>query len=813
MAGDYREPRGLGAAGEETVFGKRLSGCRRSAGLTQQELADRSGLSVRAISNLELGSARSPHAGTAHRLADALGLHGESRAGFLTAAGRRLGGGVAGPLPAEQPAQPGRGLVAQDGLAPAAGPATPPAVVPRQLPAAVPDFTGRVTELAALNTVLDAARPGRCGGVAVVAIDGPPGVGKTTLAVRWAHQAAARFPDGQLYVNLRGFGPWDELMPAGTAICQFLDALGIPAQQIPPDPESQAGLYRSLLAGKQVLIVADNACDAEQVRPLLPGSPGCMVLVTSRNRLIGLAAAHAARLISLDVLPDDEAHQLLTRRIGADRARTEPDAIGQLAQLCGRLPLALAVAAARAAARPASSLAALAADLAGTPPRLGALHTGDPGTDVRTVFSWSCQHLAPQPARLFRLLGIQPGPDITIPASAALLGIRHDDARAALDALAVSNLIDEHAPGRYCLHDLIRAYAADQAAVHESQTERETAIQRMLDYYLHTSHAAAMLLDPSREPVTLSPPLPGVTPEPPASSQHALAWFEAEHRGLTAAITAAYQTGSDAHAWQLPWAMDNFLNWRGYWPEWAAAQRTALAAATRLGDVAGQATARRLLAHTFARSGDYTRACALLTQCLGLYRQLGDQIGQGRVHQTLGWIAERQSRKADALGHAEQALALYVAAGDQARQAAGLNNVGWCLVLAGNYQRARAICKQALALHRELGHRRGEASSWDSLGYAEHKLGNLVEAAECHRRALNIVRELGDRYEEAEFLTHLGDVWHTAGDRREAQAAWQQALTILEDLHHPDSAQVHAKLRQQDCPSATRSPDTKAPAT
>jgi tetratricopeptide (TPR) repeat protein len=335
----------------------------------------------------------------------------------------------------------------------------------------------------------------------------------------------------------------------------------------------------------------------------------------------------------------------------------------------------------------------------------------------------------------------------------------------------------------------------------------------MLDYYLHTSHAAAMLLDPSREPVTLNPPLPGVTPEPPASSQHALAWFEAEHRGLTAAITAAYQARFDAHAWQLPWAIDNFLNWRGHWPEWAAAQRTALAAATRLGDVAGQATARRLLAHTFARSGDYTRACALLTHCLGLYRQLGDQIGQGRVHQTLGWIAERQSRNADALGHAEQALALYVAAGDQARQAAGLNNVGWCLVLAGNYQRARAICKQALALHRQLSHRRGEASSWDSLGYAQHKLGNLVEAAECHRRALNIVRELGDRYEEAEFLTHLGDVCHTAGDRREAQAAWQQALTILEDLHHPDSAQVHAKLRQQDCPSATRSPDPKAPAT
>jgi tetratricopeptide (TPR) repeat protein len=791
--------------GEGTVFGTRLSACRRSAGLTQQELAGRSGLSVRAISNLELGRARLPHPDTVHRLADALGLHGDSRAGFLTAAGRRLGGGAAGPVPADQPTRAGGGLVQQDGLPLAAGLTQGPAVVPRQLPAAVPDFTGRVTELAALNAVLDAAWPGRPGGVVVAAIAGPPGVGKTALAVRWAHQAAAWFPDGQLYVNLRSFGSWDQIMPAGTAIRQFLDALGIPAQQIPPDPESQAGLYRSQLAGKRVLIVADNARDAGHVRPLLPGSPGCMVLVTSRNRLMGLAAAEAARLITLDMLPDNEARQLLTRRIGARRARAEPGAVGELARLCGRLPLALAVAAARAAARPAIPLAAVAAELAGTAWRLGALQTGDPLTDVRTVFSWSCQHLGQEPARLFRLLGIHPGPDITTPASAALLGIRHDDARAALDALATANLIDERVPGRYCLHDLIRAYAAEQAAVCEPQAEREAAIHRMLDYYLHTSYAAAMLLDPSREPVALNPPRPGVTPEPLANSQQALAWFEAEHRVLMSAITVADQTGSDTYAWQLPWAMDSFLNWRGYWQEWAAAQRTALAAATRLGDVAGQATARRLLAHTFARTGDYIQARAHLTHCLGLYRQLGDQIGEGRVRQTLGWVAERQNQFADALGHAEQALALYKTAGHQARLAAALNNVGWCLVLVGNHQRARAVCRQALILHRQLGHRRGEASTWDSLGYAEHKLGNLIEAADCHRRALNIVRELGDRYDEAEFLTHLGDVCHAAGDPREARAAWQQALNILEDLHHPDSAQVHTKLRQQECHSAARS--------
>ena len=487
-------------------------------------------------------------------------------------------------------------------------------------------------------------------GVAVAAIDGPPGVGKTALAVRWAHQAAAEFPDGQLYVNLRGFGSPDEIMPAGTAIRGFLDALGIPAERIPPDPESQAALYRSLLAGKRVLIVADNARDAGQVRPLLPGSPGCMVLVTSRNRLIGLAAAEGARLITLDVLPDGEARELLTRRIGARRARAEPGAVGELARLCGRLPLALAVAAARATARPAMPLAAVAAELAGTASRLGALQTGDPVTDVRTVFSWSCQHLGQEPARLFRLLGVHPGPDITAPAAAALLGIRHDGARAALDALAMANLAAEHVPGRYCLHDLLRAYAAEQAAGHEPAAERRAAIQRVLDYYLHTSHAAALLLNPHRVSVpVLPPPGPGVAPDRLDGHQQALAWFEAEHQVLLGCVSLAAETGSDACAWILPWAMTEFLDRRGHWHEWAATQRTALAAATRLGDTAGQAAARRAIATACVRLTDYRQARGHLAACLRLYRQLGDRTGEALARHSLGRVAEHQGHYADAL--------------------------------------------------------------------------------------------------------------------------------------------------------------------
>ena len=521
--------------GGATAFGTRLTGCRRSAGLTQQELADRSGLSIRAISNLELGRTRSPHPTTVHRLAEALGLHGDSRAEFLAAAGRRLSGSTAGPVPQYQPARAGAGPGQQDRTQLLADHSQ----VPRQLPAAVPDFTGRAAELAALDAVLDAAGPGRPARVAVAVIDGPPGVGKTALAVRWAQKAAVGFPDGQLYVNLRGFGSPEEVVPAGTAVRRFLHALGMPAAGIPADLESQAGLYRSLLAGKRVLIVADNARDPGQVRPLLPGSPGCAVLVTSRNRLIGLAA-EGARMITLDVLADGEARELLARRIGAGRAEVEPDAVGELARLCGWLPLALAVPAARAAVRPATPLAAVAAGLEGAASRLEALTTGDPVTDVRTVFSWSCQHLGDGSARLFRLLGIHPGPDLTAPAAAALLDAGQDGGRAALDALVMASLAVEHVPGRYSLHDLLRAYAAEQAAAHEPAAGREAVIQRMLGYYLHTSHTAALLLNPHRVPaVALPAPCPGVAPERLDDHQQALAWFEAEHQVLFGCVSIA----------------------------------------------------------------------------------------------------------------------------------------------------------------------------------------------------------------------------------------------------------------------------------
>jgi tetratricopeptide (TPR) repeat protein len=667
--------------------------------------------------------------------------------------------------------------------------------VPRQLPAAVACFTGRGAELAALTGMLGEAGPGGGPGTVVIsAIGGTAGVGKTALAVQWAHQVAGRFGDGQLYVNLRGYDPSGAPVAPEAAIRGFLDALGVAPERIPPGPEAQAGLYRSVLAGKRVLIVLDNARDERQVRPLLPAGPGSLVLVTSRSQLSGLAAADGARLISLDVLSHAEAVQLLTARLGAARSGADPAAAGQIAHLCACLPLALAVAAARAAARPGFALAGLAAELADAAGRLDALDVGDPALTVRAVLSWSYRQLSGPAARMFRLLGLHPGPDITAAAAASLAGRAQPQARALLDELAHAHLIAEHLPGRYACHDLLRAYAAEQARHTGSDTARRQATGRVLDHYLHTAARAALLLYPAKEPVVLAPARPGAAAEQPADHSQALAWFQAEHQVLLAVVTLAAESGFDSHAWQLPWAMATFLDARGHWHEWAATQRTALAAATRLGDTAAQAQSGCLLANACTELGDHDQARDHCASSLALYQRLGDHLGQARVQYSLGLLADRQGRYADSLGHAEQALRLCQAIGNKANEAIALNTVGWCHGLLGDYQQARVFCRQALTLCAGAGYRRLEGAAWDSVGYAEHHLGNFAEAAACYQRAVSLYRESGDRFHEPETLTRLGDARHAAGELAQAREAWQQALAILEDIQHPDAGQVRAKL-------------------
>jgi DNA-binding SARP family transcriptional activator/tetratricopeptide (TPR) repeat protein len=666
--------------------------------------------------------------------------------------------------------------------------------VPRQLPANVAGFTGRTAEMTALAQLLGRADQREPGTVVISAIGGTAGVGKTALAIHWAHQLAQRFADGQLYVNLRGFGPAGRPVGPAEAIRWFLDALGIPPDQIPRSPDAQAGLYRSLLAGKRMLIVLDNARDEQQVRPLLPASPGTLVIVTSRSQLAGLAAAEGARLLTLDVLTGAESTQLLIARIGADRADAEPEAVSEIARLCAHLPLALAIAAARGHARPHLPLAALAAELRDARRRLDALDTGDPAASVRAVFSWSFRQLSAPAARMFGLFSLHPGPDISGPAAASLAGCDQAQARQLLAELARAHLITEPAPGRHACHDLLRAYAGEQAHAADGDLGREAATGRMLDHYLHTAHAAALLLQPTRQPLTLAAARPGVRPEEAAGHQQAMAWFEAERYVLPAAVTLASDSGFDIHAWQIPWAMWYFLDRQGRWHEHAALQRTATAVATRLGDLAGQAVSHRLLAITCTRLGEYAEAGTHQAMCLELCRQLGDRAGEARAHQTLLWITEHQHRYDDALSHAEQALRLFRAIGHQHGQAEALNGVGWINALLGNYQQAQFSCRQALTLYRDTGCRSGEAYTWDSLGYATHKLGHIAQAAHYYQRALSLFTELGDRYGEADTLGRLGDARQTAGDLRQAREAWQQARCILDDLRHPDADLIRAKL-------------------
>jgi DNA-binding SARP family transcriptional activator/tetratricopeptide (TPR) repeat protein/DNA-binding XRE family transcriptional regulator len=673
-------------------------------------------------------------------------------------------------------------------------------VVPQQLPAAPAMFVGREAELELLSALSGQARAGDT--VVISAVGGTAGVGKTALAVHWAHQAAAEFPDGQLYVNLRGFDPSAAAVSPAEALGWFLNALGVAPESMPASPEARTGLYRSLVAGKRLLIVLDNARDAGQVRPLLPGSAGCMVLVTSRAQLAGLAAREGARLLTLDVLTEAEARQMLAARLGAEQAAAEPEAVSEIAQLCACLPLALAITASRAAARPGLSLAVLADELRGAASRLDALGAGDTATNVRAVLSWSYDELTPAAARMFRLLGLHPGPDISTAAAASLAGIPIARGHQALRELTAASLLAEQGAGRYAFHDLLRAYAAEQARATDDDQARHEAVGRVLDHYLHTGHAAALLISPGRDPITLPALRPRVTPEHLAGHLQAMGWLQAEYQVLLVAITLADSAGFDVHAWQIPWTLADFMDRRGHWQEEAAIQGTALAAAERVADAAGQATSLRLLAHACERLGDYGHALARYAASLRLYQQLGDRVGEAKVQHLLGVLAERQGRHADALGHAEQALRLYQAIGHRPGEALMLNNVGWSHARLGDHQQARVFSQRSLTLAAELGLRHDEAIAWDSLGYAEHHLGRLAEAAACYQRALSLVLEFGDLPLEAEILTHVGDTCHAAGDLAEARDAWQQALDILDHLQNPDADKVRAKLMDQPAPAA-----------
>ncbi|WP_327006225.1 tetratricopeptide repeat protein [Dactylosporangium sp. NBC_01737] len=657
--------------------------------------------------------------------------------------------------------------------------------VPRQLPAEPAAFTGRGTAIARLDAAADAG---------TVIVIGTAGVGKTALAVHWAHRVTDRFPDGQLYVNLRGFGPGGTEgtaeVTADETLRAFLTALGVAPDQVPAELDARIGLYRSLLTGRRVLVVLDNAAHAEQVRPLLPGGSGSLVLVTSRNQLTGLVATDGAVPVTLDLLTAGEARRLLATRVGQARLDADPAAADAIIDACARLPLALVIVAARGAAHPDLPLGVLAQELRAERGRLAVLRDAVAATDVRSVFFWSYQRLSAPAASLFRLLALAPGPDVGRAAAAALLG-EPADARRALAELTHASLLTEHAPGRFVAHDLLRAYAAELSGTLDCPAERDAATLRLLEHYLRTAHTAALLLDPHRTP------LPGIGAAGALDTEaQALAWYAMEHHTLLAAVRQAAATGHDAHAWRLAWTLVDHLDRRGHWPDLLAAQRIALTAAQRAGDAAGEAVSAHQLGRACIRMRDYDDAATHLELALDRYGRIGDDAGRARVHGNLGFIADRQARPRDAIEHLLRSLDLLRATGDQAGQGAALANLGWSYAASGEHREALDYCHQALELQQRIGDRTGEAYSWDSIGFIHHQLGEHEPAAECYRQALELWREIGDRYGESETQTHLGDLHRAAGAPEEARACWLAALTILEDLGHPDADQVRQRVAQ-----------------
>jgi tetratricopeptide (TPR) repeat protein len=664
--------------------------------------------------------------------------------------------------------------------------------VPHQLPASTGFFVGRESQLETLTRILDEARAdGGDTGSRIAGIVGGPGIGKTMLAVDWAYSVADEFRDGQLYVNLRGFDAVDPPLEPARAIRGFLGAFGLTAERIPKSLEEQAALYRTLLWQRWVLVVLDNARDEEQIYPLLPGRG--FVLVTSRNTLQGLVA-QGAQPITLDLLTEPEATQLITQYVGRDRAAAEPGAVKDLVKLTSRLPLAVAIVMSRAVTRASISLADLAEELNDEPDLLDALVTRDILMSAESVFSWSYRAFSPEAAGLFRLIGLHPGPDISIGAAAALAGTTGSNTKRLVDELTTAHFLQESRPGRFHTHDLLRAYARKLAMTYDSEDERRFALARAFDYYLHSAFAADRQLYPYRHSIVLSPPDPAVAAAVIEDRAEAVEWFTEEIPTLLAVAAYAARNGHVAHAWQLPWAFATFLHRQGAWHDYLVSQERALEVALQTGDPTVIARVERNIGRPYTLLGFVDDALAHYERSLALCRETKDPTGEALCEDAITWQYGRIRRHEDAIEHAERALSLWGDVGSKAGRARALNYIGWNRERLGRYRESLESCEEALRLFREIGNDVGEADTVDSIGYAHQHLGDRANAVGFYERSIVLWHQLGDRYNEADVLGRLGDVHRDGGQLDLAVKAWRDALAILEELGHPDAAAVCAKL-------------------
>ncbi|PWK91603.1 DNA-binding SARP family transcriptional activator [Lentzea atacamensis] len=669
-----------------------------------------------------------------------------------------------------------------------------PAVsVPRQLPAGVPHFVGREHELSRLTEML-AIRPGAP--VLISAINGIGGVGKTALALQWAHQVADRFPDGQLYVDLRGFDTRAEPLDPFTVARDFLLALGVAAKDVPASEEALTAAYRSALAQRQVLLVLDNARDVEQVRPLLPGGSANLVLITSRNHLRGLVAREGAQPVALDVLGEQAAVHLLTERIGAAQVVAEPDAVSRLIERCAGLPLALGIVAARAAC--GDPLAALADEL--EQERLDGFDVDDPTTGLRAVFSWSLRAVSEQAAKVFLLLGLHPGPDFSVAAAAGLAGLPVGQVRRALGELVASSLVHTGANGRFGLHDLLREFAADCAA-ELPEEQRSAARQRMFDHYLHTTWSACRNVEGSgiRWP-GLPRPAEFVVVEPVANVEAAFDWYDAEHHVLLGVFRQMEETGADDVLWTFAYSVHMYLLRRRHLDEAVDVETRGLAAARRDGSVFGQSRLNRSLAAVHLAKRDFAQAESYLAEALRCDEELDDVSGQLNDARGLAYMCELQGRAVDGLAILHRVHPLSERLESKFEKASFLASYGRANHLAGESERAIELCLEAHALFVELAHTGSIAAStaYETLGDVYVKLGRYAEAAGHLKTSIRMLRHTRDTYTLAAVLVRLAKVHMATGERETARDLLGEALVSYEKQRPEEADEVRGLLSSLD---------------
>jgi DNA-binding SARP family transcriptional activator/tetratricopeptide (TPR) repeat protein len=674
---------------------------------------------------------------------------------------------------------------------PAPRPAAAPVhAVPRpdQLPAVPAGFVARPHDTARLEEA-------RAGGAAVVTIGGMAGVGKTTTALDWARRVAADYPDGRLHLDLRGFDPSVSPLAPGEALQALLTSLGVPPGEVPRGVGERSALLRTLCRGRRLLLLLDDAADEEQVRPLLPGSPGCLVLVTSRSSLAGLVATDGARPVGLDVLSPAESAEFLAVRLGAGRVAAAPAAVDRLARGAAGLPLALAVVAARAAVNPRFSLEDLAEEMAAAR-GLDAFASPDPASDLRAVFTCSFRELSDDAARLLRALAAHPATDVGVPAAAAAAGLPPAAARPALRELGAMSLVTELRPGRFGLHDLVRAFAAEQTPA----GEREAVLRRVLDHYGHSAYGAVALLLPRRGPLEPEPPVPGAAPERFGDATAVMRWYETERHLFQPVLEAGHQLGLDRAVLRLAWSLQAPQHLRGRWHDWIASQELALRSAVRLGDDEWLAVVRHALAVGYHRvelpavAERYADAAIAAFESLAQPR---DPRLLGHAHVNRAVVAEDLGDPVLAARQRDLAVAHYRRVGDLGGEAGVWNNGGWIsITVQDDPTTAAASFSRALELYRAAGDPLGEATATSNLALARGKLGDTAAAAAAYEAAAALFDAQAEVVEQAETLTALGDLHRRTGDDAAARHAWERALVVLSgtDGGTPVVSRLRARL-------------------